>query len=150
MDDALAVRLLERLGDLLGDLERLVDGDRAAREALLEVLAFDQLEGQERLPVGLLEPVDGGDVRVVERGEQVRLALEAREPVFVPRQLGRQHLDRDLAAEVAVGRSIDLAHAAGAERGRDPVVRQRLADQGDLRGLAARGVARTRWLDAGL
>ena len=30
MDDALTVRLLEGLGDLLGDLEGLVDGDGAA------------------------------------------------------------------------------------------------------------------------
>ena len=97
MDDALVVRLLERLGDLPRDLERLVDRDRAPREALLEVLALDELEREEGLAVGLLEPVDGGDVRVVERGEQMRLALEAGEAIGVLRDLGRQHLDRDFA-----------------------------------------------------
>ena len=100
VDDALAVGLLERLGDLLRDLEGLVDRDRPAREPLLEVLALDELEGEEGLPVGLLEAVDGGDVRVVEGGEEVGLALEAREPLGVLRHLGRQDLDRDVAAEV--------------------------------------------------
>ena len=76
MDDALVVGLLEGLRDLLGDLEGLVDGDRAPREALLEVLALHQLEGEEGLPVGLLETVDGGDRRVVEGGEEVGLPLE--------------------------------------------------------------------------
>ena len=132
MDDALVVGLLERLGDLPRDLERLVDGDGAAREALLEVLALDQLEGEEGLAVRLLEPVDRGDVRVVERGEEVRLALEAREALGVLRHLRRQHLDRDVAAEVRVGGAVDLAHPAGAEGGGDPVVRQRLADQRGL------------------
>ena len=70
------------------------------------------------MPVGLLEPVDRGDVRVVEGGEEVRLALEAAEALGVLRDLGRQHLDRDVAAEVRVGGAVDLAHAAGAERPR--------------------------------
>ena len=129
MDDALVVRLLERLGDLLRDLERLVDGDRAAREPLLEVFALDELESEERLPVGLLEPVDRGDVRVVEGGEKVRLALEAAQALGVLRHLRRQHLDRHVAVEVRVGGPVHLAHAPGPERRRDPVVRQRLADQ---------------------
>ena len=132
MDDALVVGLLERLGDLPGDLERLVERDGAPREALLEVLALDQLEGEEGLAVGFLEPVDGGDVRVVERGEQMRLALEAPQAVGVLGHLRRQDLDRDVAVEVRVGRAVDLAHPAGAERRGDPVVRQRPADQRSL------------------
>ena len=75
-------------------------------------------------PVGLLEPVDRRDVRVVERGEQVRLAPEAAEPLGVVRHLRRQHLDRDVAPERRVGGAVDLAHAAGADGRRDPVVRQ--------------------------
>ena len=40
-------------------------------------LALDQLHDQEVAAVGLLEPVDGGDVGVVQGGEDARLALEA-------------------------------------------------------------------------
>ena len=56
MDDALVVRLFERLGDLLGDLERLVDGNGAAREPLLQVLALDELEREEGLAVASSSP----------------------------------------------------------------------------------------------
>ena len=41
-----------------------------------------------------------------------------------------QQLDRDLAPELRVGGAVHLAHAARADRGGDPVVRERLADQG--------------------
>jgi hypothetical protein len=126
------VSLFEGLGDLLGDLEGLIDRDRASRQTLLEVLALDELEGEEGLPVGLLEPVDGGDVRVVEGREKVGLALEAAEALRVLHHLGRKHLDGHLAAQGRVGGPVDLAHPTGPEGGSDPVVRQRLADQSAL------------------
>jgi hypothetical protein len=92
VDDALVVGFLEGLGDLLRDLEGLVEGDSTARETLLEVLALDELEGEERPPVGLLEPVDGGDARVIERGEEVGLAPEAGESLGVLGDLGGRTL----------------------------------------------------------
>ena len=75
VDDALLVGFLEGLGDLPRDGERLVDRDRSALQALGEVLALDELEDEEELPVRLLEAVDGGDAGVVERREELRLAL---------------------------------------------------------------------------
>ena len=51
-----------------------------------------------------------------ERREQLGLALEAREPLGILRELGGQRLDGDVAAEARVARAIDLAHAARAER----------------------------------
>ena len=54
MDDALLVRLLEGLGDLLRDRDRLVDGDGPALQPLGEVLALDQLHDEDvrRRPSG--------------------------------------------------------------------------------------------------
>ena len=52
------------------------------------------------------------------------------EPLGIVRYLGGEHLERDLAPELRVGGTVDLTHAAGADRGGDPVVRERLADQG--------------------
>ena len=106
-----------------------------ALQALGEVLALDELHGEEvgRRPVveaRALEAVEVGDVRVVERGEHLRLALEAGEPLGVRGEGLGQELERDVAAELRVGRAVDLAHAARAERGGDPVLRERLADQG--------------------
>ena len=54
---------------------------RASRDALGQRLALDQLEHEETLAVGLLEPVDGADMRMVERGEDLRFAPEPREAV---------------------------------------------------------------------
>ena len=94
VDDALLVGFLERLGDLPRDRERLVDGDRPALQPRREVLALDELHHQEVGPSPVLErrgleAVEVRDVRVVERGEQLRLALEAREPLGVGREGAR-------------------------------------------------------------
>ena len=86
-----------------------------------------------RGPVGeacRLEAVEVGDRRVVERGEQPGLALEAGEPLGIGGEGLGQPLERHLAPELRVGGAVDLAHAARADRGGDPVVRESLADQG--------------------
>ena len=129
MDDALVVRGLERLGDLRRHGDRFVDRDRPALQALGEVLAVHQLQHEEELPLRLLEAVDGGDAGVVECGKDLRLAPEPGEPLGVLRHLAGQHLEGDLAPELRVGRAVHLAHAAGADRRRDPVVGERLACQ---------------------
>ena len=46
MDDALLVRRFERLRDLPRDRQRLVEGQRAARDPIGERVALDQLEDQ--------------------------------------------------------------------------------------------------------
>ncbi len=115
VDDALAVGLLERLGDLPRDGERLVDGERAAREPLREVLARHQLHRQRHEALALLEPVDRRDIRVAERREDLRLAAEAREALGVLGEGGRQDLERGLAAELRVPRAVHLSHPSRAE-----------------------------------
>ena len=50
MDDPLVVRGFERLGDLLGDRECLVEGKRTAGDALVEALAVHELEDEELNP----------------------------------------------------------------------------------------------------
>ena len=42
MDDPLLVRGFERLGDLLRDRQRFVERDRAARDALRQIVALDE------------------------------------------------------------------------------------------------------------
>ena len=57
-----------------------------ARDPLRERLAFDELEHQRLEAVRLLEPVDRRDVRVVERRQHLRLALEPRQALGILRQ----------------------------------------------------------------
>ena len=64
----------------------------------------------------VLEAVNGADVRVVERREHLRLALEPRETIGVARECLGQHLQRDVAIELRVARTPHLAHAAGTEQ----------------------------------
>ena len=42
VDDALLVRRFERLGDLLRDRQRLVERNRATRDALRQIVALDE------------------------------------------------------------------------------------------------------------
>ncbi len=70
--------------------------------------------------------VDRGDVRVVQRGEQLGLALEARQPVRVRGKILGQDLDRHLTVERGVQRPPHHAHPARAELLDETVVRQHL------------------------
>ena len=49
------------------------------------------------------------------------LALEPGERVGILGEVGRQHLDGDVAIEPRVARAVDLAHSAGAQRSQDRV-----------------------------
>ena len=60
--------------------------------------------------------VDGDDRRVVQRGGGLRLPAEPGLEGRVARQVGAQHLDRDLPAEPDVAAAVHLGHAAVAER----------------------------------
>ena len=92
-------------------------GPRASRAA--SVSPSQVLHHQE---VGLaLAPdvVQRADVRMVQRGDGLRLALEPLLHLGIVGEVGREDLDRDRAVQPRVGRLVDLAHAAGAERDPD-------------------------------
>ena len=79
--------------------------------------AVDELEHERRSAARrFLEAVDRGDVRMIQRGEDLRLALEPRERDRDRRRRLRQDLHRDVAAELRVACAIHLAHATGAEQ----------------------------------
>jgi hypothetical protein len=56
---------------------------------------------------------------MIQRGGGARFLLEAVQAFGVGGESGRQHLDRDVAAETRIPRSIDLALAACAKRRKD-------------------------------
>ena len=55
MDDPLLVRRLERIGNLSGDLQCLVNRHRATPQPLSDGLAFDELHDQEMTTGGFFE-----------------------------------------------------------------------------------------------
>ena len=86
------------------------------RDAVRQRRSVHQLQHQRQHAVGFFEPVDRRDVRMVQRGQHLGLALEPREPVRVAREGRRKDLHRDVAVELRVPRAIHLAHPAFAEQ----------------------------------
>ena len=116
-----AVRAVERVGDLRADPQQVGAGQRTLAQPLRQRLALDQLHHQVVGRALAADVEQRADVRVVEAGDGLRLALEAGPDLLVGRQVLRQHLDRDLAAKAGVLRAVHLAHAAGAKRREDLV-----------------------------
>jgi hypothetical protein len=97
MDDALFVGSFEGIGDLFGDRDDV--GGRhcaVARNDGREIVAVDELHDERQPRARLIlasacsrravESVDRGDVRVVQRREHLRFALEAPDAVGISRK----------------------------------------------------------------
>ncbi len=115
VNDVLLVRRFERLSDLLRDGQRFIKGDRAACNALGQVVAFDEFHHERGDAPALFQAVYGGNVRVVQRGEDFGFALKTREPIVVSGQRGRQDLEGDLTLQLRIGGPIHLPHPAFAD-----------------------------------
>ena len=123
MDDGLLVGGVQRVGDLSRDGQRLANRKRAAVQPIGERFALHELEDQRpdrglpgsRRRVDLLDAMNGADMRMIERGQDARLALEAREAIRIGREQCRQQLDGDVSIEPGVARAIHLAHASSAK-----------------------------------
>src|SRR5262245_65116034 len=77
------------------------------------------------------------DVRVRECGDGAGLLVEARHRLRIARQPLRQELQRDMASEPGIARSIHLAHATRAEKG-DDFIRANVRSGSERHGFAAR------------
>src|SRR5262249_9790259 len=58
---------------------------------------------------------------MVERGQHLRFAPEPRESIRIGRDRRGEHLQRDVASELAVAGSIDFAHSTCADDGQNLV-----------------------------
>jgi hypothetical protein len=140
VDDALGVAVLERLGDLDGDLHDLAEG-RAPAPELVQVGALDQGHHEEQRPLVASQVVERDDRGVVHLRDHLRLPLEALLGLGA-QQRGRDQLDRDVTVEQRVARPVDDPHSAAAELGCDLVaVGQPAADHlaSSGAGVSARG-----------
>ena len=128
-----------RIGDLASDGESLVDADASRLDAVRQRRSLHQFQDERGSGARLLNPVDAGDVGMIERRQHACLALESREPIGVRREDAGQDLDRDVASEPRIVCAVHLAHSAGAKRRHDVVVADSIAG-----GQAGR---RTSWPD---
>src|SRR4026208_2149298 len=110
VSDALRVRRVEGFGNLPTDRESVGDGQRTTREAISERRTLDELQYQRDAIVEILEPVDRTDMRMVERGQEARLAGEARAALRIGGEMAGQDLDRAAAARARLGRGGGVGH----------------------------------------
>ena len=122
---ALAMRFVQRLGELDADAERLFERERAFFQSLGKRLALEQLHDDEVDTVLATDVVERADVRMVQARDRARLLLEALLELGVIGKMRRQHLDGDGAIEPCVPGFVDLAHTAGAD-GREDLERTEL------------------------
>ena len=107
--------------DLHPEAQDVFDRQRTFGEPLRQRLALNELEDQ---VVELFAPdrlasdvVQGADVGMVERGDTLGLALEARPELRVGGELRREQLQGHVPREAGVAGPINLAHAPRAETG---------------------------------
>ena len=98
MDNPLLMGGFEGFGNLASNWQGLVQRDRAACYAFGEVLTLDQFHHEGLDAIGVLEPVNGCDVRVIQRGKDFRLALKPGQPLGV----GRKGIGQDFQRHVAL------------------------------------------------
>jgi hypothetical protein len=117
MDDAVAVRVGERRGELTRDVERL--GERRRRQ-VAQVGAVEELHHHERAVGGVARIVGRDDPGMIEPRRRPGLAQEAGAALVVE-HLAADQLDRHVALEGQVVGAVDHAHAALAEQGVDAI-----------------------------
>ena len=81
----------------------------------------DQFENERRRAAVLFEPIDRGNVRMVQGGERPGFPLESGDTLRISDEHRRKNLDGDVSSEFRVARPIHFAHAAGSESGDDLV-----------------------------
>ena len=86
MDDSLLVRRFQRLRDLLRDGQRLIERNRPASDPLRQIVALDEFHHERGEAHAFFEPVDGGDVGMIQGREHFGFALKPRQPVVIRRE----------------------------------------------------------------
>ena len=115
MDDPFVVGRRERFRDTSEEGKDFVQGNRASGNPLGESLTVHELHDEKPQPLVLLQTVQRRDIRVIELREQAGLALEAPQALLVAIKLLGQDFDGDVAPELRIASSIDLAHPANAD-----------------------------------
>ena len=79
------------------------------RDPVRECWPVDELEDERANAIRFFEAVDGRDVRMIQRSEDVCFTFEAGEAVGIGGEGLGQNFDCDVAIELRVARAIDLA-----------------------------------------
>jgi hypothetical protein len=119
MDDAVAVRGVQRVGNLDGVAQRLRHRHGASGQPRRQRLAVEQLHHEVLDIAGAADVVERADVGMRELRDRARFALESLARVRRRGEIAGQHFDRDETIEPRVARLVDGAHRPGADRADD-------------------------------
>ena len=78
--------------------------------------SIDQFEHECLLGAGILEPVNGGDVGMIQRRQHLRFAFEACQAVSVESELVWQDFQRNVTIQLGVPGTVHLTHGPRAKR----------------------------------
>jgi hypothetical protein len=113
---AMSNALLVCRGEAVRDLDRVLDRLSHRHSAgIADRGPFQQLGDNERCTVMHADVEHREHIRMIQRGDGARLALEALQAIGIGGESARQNFDRHVASESRVGGSIDLSHATGTE-----------------------------------
>ena len=114
VDDACSVSRVQSVGQLNGQIQQQLGGERSPRSPLLQRLTFEQLHRDEVLALVLTHIVDGTDVGVIQGGCSSGLAPKTLQDLGITRIL-RQELERDRASKASILGLVHNAHASFTE-----------------------------------
>src|SRR5437899_492900 len=96
---------------------------------MLQSLAIQELHRNKSLAILLPDVVDRANIRMIQRGCGLRLALETSQGLSVSGNLLRQKLESDETMESGVFGFVDNTHPTTAQLLQDAIVRNGLAQQ---------------------
>lgn len=129
VNDALGVRCVEPFGNLHRKIEKFVEFEWFASDALPQRLSLEELHRKEIPAADLSNLVDGADIGMVQCGGRSRFAAKPLRCLRVVDELIRKEFEGDGAAELEILGFIDLTHTSAANLFQDAIVRDGLADQ---------------------
>ena len=115
--DALAMRLVQRIRNLDGVLQYLLDRQRTFQQPLRECLAFEIFHHQKIDFVLMAGVVERADVRMVQAGDGLCFALKALAQFSAACEMRGQNFYRDGSVEAGIAGFVHLAHSARTDRG---------------------------------
>jgi hypothetical protein len=117
VDDAVSVRVVQRIGDPNGCAQGKRQRERTVLEAPGECRSVDMLHHQEDGGAVFTDVMEGADIRMRDACDGAGFVPEAFDSWIVGRdQLAREELDGDDPLESRIASPVHFTHSPGAER----------------------------------
>ena len=116
--------------DLPGNRQRVIERNRPLRDAIGERGSVHQFEHECLSAIVFFDAVNGGDVRMVQRREDLALrAWKRREAIGIERRIAPAGPSCATSRSSVVSRAVDLAHSAGAQPSGDLISAERFTER---------------------